>query len=105
MNVLQILMAVCKSVPTKLDHISAAATVDTFSPAMEGPVWISMNVFLALTVANNVAITLKEEFNVAATLVSSLIVTKELAVVHIRESEREISQLNNCYKKFTNFRY
>ena len=92
MNVLQILMAVCKSVPTLLDHIGAAATVDTVSPAMEEPVWISMNVYLALTLANNVAITLKEEFNVAATPVSSLIVTKVLAVVLIREREREKDQ-------------
>ena len=44
MSVLLTLMAVTKSVPTLMGHLSVAATVVTLSPMMEGLVWMTMNV-------------------------------------------------------------
>ena len=46
MNVLLTLMAVTKSVPTLMGHLSAAATVVSLSPMMEELVWFSVTVLL-----------------------------------------------------------
>ena len=52
MNVVKVLMVVLKSAPTRLDHTSVAATVDTVFPVMKEHVQISMNVAKKCTTVN-----------------------------------------------------
>ena len=67
MSVLQTLMAVTKSVPTLMGHLSAAATVVSLYPMMEGLAWRIMNVPLEHTTVNRSVSTPMEDLNVTAT--------------------------------------
>ena len=64
-------MAVTKSVPTPLDHFSAAALMGTHSLLMENHVQIPMNVLTAHMTASNAVSTSMEDFYVTVTRATS----------------------------------
>ena len=72
---------VIKSVPTRLDHFSAAALMVTLSLLTDSLAWTSMNVQLAHITASNAALISMEDFYVPVTQGTSSTLTEETVLV------------------------
>ena len=82
MSALLTIVDVIKAVPTLLDHFSAAVSVATCSPVMEGLVWISMSVQQEHTTASKTVSTLLEDSDVNVTQAFNSTLIKELVLVY-----------------------